>query len=81
MIKNNQDFFDKARLLISELRNTNNNEIAVNLEAAMKISTMNTEILGEIRIVVKDIIQKNNNLKITEQAQQLLNYVNLTFGC
>ena len=81
MIKNNQDFFDKARILISELRNANNNEIAVNLEAAMKISTMNTEILGEIRIVVKNIIQKNNNLKITEQAQQLLNYVNLTFGC
>ena len=61
MITNNQELFSHVQKLIEQLNTLGEVNNAADLKSSMSISSMPTEILGEIRISAKRILEESHN--------------------
>jgi hypothetical protein len=80
MVTNNQELFSNTKDLIEQLNILGDTNSATQLQSAMSISSMPTEILGEMRITAKEISKKNNNDLIKKKLQLIIQYIDNAFS-
>ena len=81
MIQSNKDLYQKINEIIDTLKNAGHNVAASQLEEALSISTVPSEVLGETRMALMDINSSElpKQLNIENEIQAALDYLNGIF--
>lgn len=64
MIQSNKELYQSINKIINELKMVRQFHYAEKLEEAFSISTIPSEVLGEIRLVLEDLVQANFAYKL-----------------
>ena len=78
MSQSNKDLYQSINKVIYLLKAAGKFSCAKQLEDALSISTVPSEILGETRIVLEKLACTDfvNNLKVRQEINAILNYIN-----
>ena len=78
MIQSNKDLYQNINKIIAELKKAGQLEYAKQLEDALSISTIPSEVLGETRLALENLENANfvDNLNIRLDIKLSLEYLN-----